>query len=281
MTHSKIALVDVDGTLVDYEGNLPASAVDAIRLARANGHRVYACTGRSKAEMYQEIWDIGLDGMIGGNGCYIEDSNEVVFHQLIPADEERRLVDWLSERNIAFYLESNSGLFGNDSFRTDSLDAIRAYSAGKGMPENSWRKVGVEDVFPDMIFGGELYRDDVNKVSFVLRSYQDHLDSAAAFPDLKAGTWGGKGESALFGDLGVQGISKAFAVDKLCEYLGASVKDTIAFGDAKVDIPMFEACGASCCMGSGGDEAKAAADFVTSDVDKDGLSIGFRHFGLI
>jgi hypothetical protein len=101
------------------------------------------------------------------------------------------------------------------------------------MPENSWRKVGVEDVFPDMIFGGELYRDDVNKVSFVLRSYQDHLDSAAAFPDLKAGTWGGKGESALFGDLGVQGISKAFAVDKLCEYLGASVKDTIAFGERR------------------------------------------------
>lgn len=64
----KIIFLDVDGTLVDYENKLPASAVTAIRQARSNGHRVYICTGRSRAEVYPELWDIGLDGMIGGNG---------------------------------------------------------------------------------------------------------------------------------------------------------------------------------------------------------------------
>lgn len=44
---SKIIFLDVDGTLVDYEGRIPQSAVDAIRQARGNGHRVYICTGRS------------------------------------------------------------------------------------------------------------------------------------------------------------------------------------------------------------------------------------------
>ena len=33
---SKILLIDIDGTLVDYENRLPASAVEAIRKARAN-----------------------------------------------------------------------------------------------------------------------------------------------------------------------------------------------------------------------------------------------------
>ena len=37
----KIVLIDVDGTLVDYEGKLPNSATKAIRMARANGHKVY------------------------------------------------------------------------------------------------------------------------------------------------------------------------------------------------------------------------------------------------
>ena len=41
--------------------------------ARKNGHRVYICTGRSKAEVYPYLWDIGLDGMIGGNGSYVEE----------------------------------------------------------------------------------------------------------------------------------------------------------------------------------------------------------------
>lgn len=59
----KVIFVDVDGTLVDYNNDLPESAVKAIRAARANGHRVYMCTGRSKAEVYPELWEIGLDGM--------------------------------------------------------------------------------------------------------------------------------------------------------------------------------------------------------------------------
>ncbi len=132
-----------------------------------------------------------------------------------------------------------------------------------------------------MVFGGELYRDDLNKVSFILSSYQDHLDSAAEFPDLECHTWGGAGEEALFGDMGVHGIDKAHAVHVLLDHLGASIADTVAFGDAKIDIPMFECCATSVAMGSGGPEAKAAADFVTTDVDKDGLANAFEHLGLI
>ncbi len=132
-----------------------------------------------------------------------------------------------------------------------------------------------------MIYGGELYRDDLNKVSFILESYQDHLDSIKEFPDLKPGTWGGKGEFALFGDLGVKDITKAHAIDCLLKYLGISIEDTIAFGDAKIDIPMLEYCNIGVAMGSGGEEIKAMADYVTDDVDNDGLYKAFVHFGLI
>ena len=203
----------------------------------------------------------------------------MVFHQLIPAEVERRVVDWLNDRGLCFYLESNNGLFASATFDPDANEAIRAYGSGKGkiIPD-------VHVGFPEMIFDcapEDLYRDDVNKISFVLKSYQDHLDSAEAFPELKAGTWGGAGEKALFGDLGVQDITKAFAVGKLCEFLGVTPGDCIAFGDAKVDIPMFEACGHSCCMGSGGIEAKEAAEYVTTNVDDDGLYNAFLHFVLI
>ncbi len=275
----KIILIDVDGTLLDYENKLPESAKMAIRQARQNGHKVYICTGRSKAEVYDYIWDIGLDGMIGGNGSYVEDNGEVIMHQLITPEQCKHVVDWLHDRHLEFYLESNSGLYASENFEVVADPVIKVYCQRKGKENTD--QLTVRDVFPEMIYGGELYRDDVNKISFVLSSYQDHLDSITEFPDLKPGTWGGKGEIALFGDLGVKDITKAHAIDVLLKHLGAKKEDTFAFGDAKVDIPMLEYCEVGVAMGSGGDEIKAMADYVTDDVDKDGLYNAFVHFGLI
>lgn len=177
---SKLLFIDVDGTLVDYENHLPESAVYAVRAARENGHRVYICTGRSRAEVYDEIWNIGLDGMIGGNGSYV-----------------------------------------------------------------------------------------------------DYLEAVKEFPALLAGTWGGKGETALFGDLGLRDITKARAIEVLLQYLCVSREDTIAFGDAKVDIPMLEYCKTGVAMHSGGEEIRKMADYVTDDVEMDGLYKAFVHLGLM
>lgn len=275
----KIILIDIDGTLVDYENQLPESAVRAIRAARANGHKVYLCTGRSKAENKQEIWDIGIDGYIGGNGSYVEADGKVLLHQTVTADQCRRIVDWLDARGLEFYLESNNGLFASRTFKDVVIPVMSEYSRRKGrfVPED----IDSDDFFPGMIWDGELYRDDLNKVSYVLHKYQDHLDAKEAFPEMQHGTWGGVGETALFGDMGVKGITKAHAADVLLEYLGADKADTIAFGDAKIDIPMLEYCAYGVSMGNGGPEIKAMADYITDDVKEDGLYKAFVHLGLI
>lgn len=275
----KIIFLDVDGTLVDYENRLPKSAVEAVRQARKNGHRVYISTGRSKAEVYQELWDIGLDGMIGGNGSYVEDNGNVVMHTLISKEQCKRVIDWLHERGLEFYLESNNGLFASENFEEKGKPVIQEYSKRKGKEHTS--EITVRSAFPDMIFGGELYRDDLNKISFILDSYNDYLDAKKAFPDLEAGTWGGKGETALFGDLGVKNINKANAIEHLLKYLNADISDTIAFGDARVDIPMLEYCAYGVAMGNGGAEIKEAADYITDDVENDGLWKAFKKLSLI
>ena len=101
------------------------------------------------------------------------------------------------------------------------------------------------------------------------------------FPHLIANTWGGKDEQALFGDLSPMGITKKNAIDVLLKHLGRNVEDTIAFGDAKIDISMFELCNYSVAMGNAGPETKEAADYVTTDVNDDGIWNAFKHLGLI
>lgn len=77
----------------------------------------------------------------------------------------------------------------------------------------------------------------MNKISFILSSYQDHLDSKAEFSELVANTWGGKGELALFGDLGPTGITKRHAIETLLDYLHEDASNTISFGMPRLIYP--------------------------------------------
>lgn len=276
---SQLIFLDVDGTLVNYENHLPDSAIAAIRAARKNGHRVYLSTGRSRAEIYPELWAIGVDGLIGGNGSYVEDDQQVLMHQSLTLEQCQRAMDWLNTHDLPFYLESNAGLFASRDFETRAVPAIREYSQRKGK-ENA-QTLTTRQVFPEMIFGEEAARADVNKISYLLGQYTDFLDTKAAFPDLKSGTWGGVGEIALFGDLGVKDISKAHAIDVLLAHRNHARENTIAFGDASIDIPMLEYCACGVAMGNGGEGIKAMADYITDSVDDNGLYNAFVHFGLI
>lgn len=277
----KIVFLDVDGTLIDYEAKLPASAAKAVDLARANGHKVYICTGCSKAEIEQRnLCD--LDGMIGGNGAYVEDNGHVVMHQGLTKEEVKHIVDWCNERHLGFYLEANSGMYCNDYMLEQGPETMIKYGQGKGADLSKATESANSFVNSFIHLTGEdLYRDDVNKISFILSRYQDHLDSKEEFPTLEANTWGGKGELALFGDLGPAGITKKHAIEVLLDYLNADVKDTISFGDAKIDLSMFELCAYNVAMGNGGPEIKAAADYITTDVNDDGLYNAFRYLKLI
>lgn len=114
----KILFIDVDGTLCSPTKNEPPlSAIYAIRQARENGHLVYICTGRSLAEIYDNILEIGLDGIIGGNGCYIENHGEIIFHDKLTSEQCKRVVDWCKDRNMELYLECNSGLYPSAHYK--------------------------------------------------------------------------------------------------------------------------------------------------------------------
>ena len=278
---SKIVFLDVDGTLIDYEAKMPESAGKAVDLARANGHKVYICTGCSKAEIEQREL-CNLDGMIGGNGAYVEDNGEVVMHQGLTRDEVKHIVDWCNERHLGFYLEANSGMYCNDYMLEQGVETMIKYSQGKGADLSQAKESATSFVNSFIhVQGDDQYRDDVNKISFILSSYQDHLDSKVEFPTLEANTWGGKGELALFGDLGPTGITKKHAIEVLLDHLDAKQEDTISFGDAKIDLSMFELCAYNVAMGNGGPEIKAAADYVTTDVNDDGLYNAFKYLELI
>jgi len=277
----KIIFLDVDGTLINYSAKLPESARTAVNLARENGHKVFICTGCSKFEILER--DLPeIDGMILANGGYVEADNNIILHTPICYDKEKAIVDWCTNRHLGLVLEANSGKYINEYFLDQGLTALTKYVTGKG-DNNIVAEKQAKQFMKNYTLSknDKLYREDINKISFVLSSYKDHLDSKKDFPDLIANTWGGKNEMALFGDLAPNGITKKTAIEALLKYLDADVNDTIAFGDAHIDLSMFEICHYNVAMGNGSDEIKEAANYITDDVDNDGLYNAFKYLNLI
>ncbi|ALC06734.1 HAD superfamily hydrolase [Corynebacterium deserti GIMN1.010] len=267
----KLLFVDIGGTLLDYSNEVPHSAIDAIRQARANGHRVYLSSGRSSAEVTSQLWDIGVDGLIGANGGYVESAQESVYHRRMSGEETRNAVKWLYDRGLEFYLESNNGLYASSGFR-EAAEPVLAKLSERA-------DVTVDGMYPDMFWDESLDREDVNKISYIFKSEADLEAAREAFPELEHTTWGGAA-GPLFGTIGVS-VNKKVGVDRLLKYLNADRANTIAFGDSDEDLSLFEASAYGVAMGEASASLKAAADLVTDPVSQDGLRKAFVKLELI
>ena len=60
-----------------------------------------------------------------------------------------------------------------------------------------------------------------------------------------------------------------------------SQSETMAFGDRENDIDMIRFAGIGVAMGNGIPALQKAADYVTDDIDEDGIANALHHFGLI
>jgi len=63
----------------------------------------------------------------------------------------------------------------------------------------------------------------------------------------------------------------------VCDHLGISPKNAVAFGDSPNDLSMFETVGFAVAMGNATDEIKHAADFVTETNDNLGVARALEH----
>ncbi|MGC3953412.1 MAG: Cof-type HAD-IIB family hydrolase [Propionicimonas sp.] len=272
-TPPRILLLDVDGTLVDHSCGLPASAADAVRRARGNGHQVYLCTGRSRAEIYPELWELGVDGMIGGNGSYVEHDGQVVHHQVLAPDVVERALGWLDANRLGYYVECNSGLFASDNFPVKGASIY-------GEPDAAGI-VRVVNLIPVLIYRPAPH-DDVNKISFVLEPGVDLEQLSRGFGgEASISTWSATGKRPEFGEFGQLGVHKGVAVRRLAEHLGVSTAEMIGFGDALPDLELLQTCGTGVAMGGAPTELAAVADLVTDRVTEDGLAKAFVRLGLI
>ena len=273
----KLIFLDIDGTLTEPGKNEPpASAVEAVRRARANGHRVLLASGRSYG-MLSPLLRYGFDGLVGSAGGYIMYGEEVVYDCPMTPAQQGLVLDVFRRNGVFRTVEGRDNSYTDEAFK----DFLREAAQAEGNSELlRWREQIENElgIRPMAEYRGE----PVYKVGFVSRDAADLREPMRVLGDSFDFCIQGTDQfGAINGELINKAFNKGLAVERLCEYLGVPIDDTIAFGDSMNDLEMIQTAGLGVCMGNGSEALKKIADEVCPPVGEDGLYRAFERHGLI
>ncbi len=278
-TPPRAVFLDVDGTYLNDRGVVPQSAREAVIRARANGHLVFVCTGRSTAILPQHVLEAGFDGVIASAGGYVEIDGEVLARHTVPIEYLRLVVEYFDARAVDYFFEANSGLYGSGN----ALSRVREMLYG-ARPDGSVLAAvgtGLSTILEAFVLDADLIRDDIAKIS-ILSSAVPIEEIRAEFAgifDLVPATVSRFGPNS--GEMSLRGVHKAKGIEVVLEHLGLDRSDTIAFGDGFNDLEMLEFVRVGVAMGNAPARVIDAADHVTDSPDADGIWNGFRAHGLL
>lgn len=264
----KAAFFDLDGTLLDEDKRIPASAREALRHWRAQGLRTYIVTARSPRLHITLGWgeeEFALfDGAIHSNGATLR-LEDGLHHCCLHPEAVRRALKQVRScqgAEMSLHMPEDGHAF---TFAMDEQRLAR------------WQ-LKPENVLPL----------DENAISRTLKALIFHGDLKEERPPLPA--WLGERIAAdceglahvLVTDQGrtIQLVpleaGKLQAVEQIRKRLGLAREEIAVFGDDLNDLEMIAHYPMSVAMGNGAAQVKAAAGYVTATNTEGGIAQGLR-----
>ena len=275
---SKLLFFDIDGTLAMPGRTVSQRTRDAIRAARARGHKAFVCTGRSPELVNEDILSIGFDGgifhaggraMIDGKTVYENHADAKMLDDVLPSIKEYAVFYNYETTDGDYFSRFDPDVLKEvqvDGANTELLRLIEALASPENRPVGDYAGQGIYKVF------------------FFVRKVADYEKIIEAFGPGYLPT----NFSNMIEDLPIVAcevtradINKGAAILGLCSYLKASVSDTISFGDSMNDIMMIRTTGLSVAMANAEQRVKDEADVICESCDDDGVAKELERLGLI
>ena len=263
MTKIKALFFDIDGTLVSFNTHeIPTSTVEALKIAKQNGVKVFISTGRPKAFLTSNLDVIRplVDGYITNNGAMVDIDDEIVVKNSISHDDVQKLLDDAQQFDYPTILMST-----NDFAVFNHKPVVeKVFNVGLHIPVDV-NRIPIE----------EILGQDIMQVT----SFFDETHEKILMPNMKtcvAGRW-----SHEFVDITSIHADKGKGLESVANYLGISISETMSFGDGGNDVPIIKKAGIGVAMGNSMPGVQHHADYVTDSVDDDGIANALRHFGVI
>lgn len=259
----KVAIFDIDDTLIPRGSqNIMPSAIKAIHDLQNNGIEVLIATGRSLYFVQDPILEqIKPQYIITINGACVYDENKnVIYDVLMERQEVEDLLEYAYQNDLAFGLKMKESMHifsGMETFKNIYL---------KGSPK--------EHILHD--HNGERLKEELPMGVFMMGDEKKIENSQTLAP---SGYYAKAYDDAY--DVYSIHAGKIAGIEEVLGRLNSSWDQVIAFGDAANDMSMLEHASVGVAMGNASEKLKDMADYITSDIDQDGIHKALVHFGLI
>ncbi|MCM1297166.1 MAG: Cof-type HAD-IIB family hydrolase [Muribaculaceae bacterium] len=259
----KAIFFDVDGTLVSFRQKfLSDQLVKDLPALQDKGIKLFLSTGRAMQDLESTgmLRGVKMDGYVTLNGQYCCDRDGTVYRD-VPidlADLQGAYRVLMENPQLPALLEGNG-----ESYLSQIND--RVLEVFEFLHTELYPVID-----PKWLLEGKVYQF----VPLVKPEEEDVF--LAAMPGCKHTRWHSEGV-----DIIPRGGGKAVGVQATMERYGWTAGEVMAFGDGENDGAMLELVGVGVAMGNASDEVKTLADYITADVDEDGVSQALRHFGLL
>jgi len=264
--HIRMLVFDVDGTLVDDEQNLSQDTSSVIAQLQRKGMLVSFATGKilpSVANLV-EILQIKIP-VILANGALLQYSNGDFVHQkyidpmmvkdLLACCNQYDADLALFTPEHIFVIEEN---FNTDHIKCEFKERITVISA--------WEEI-------------EEYFEQICKAIYINRTNRDEIHRIRDYLSVEIGCNGsistGSPDSI---EVMPANVSKKHGLEILCEHVGVSPAEVMAFGDQINDIDMIEYAGLGVAVGNGIEEIKNKADFVIGTNNDAGPAVFLKSY---
>lgn len=261
----KLLFFDIDGTLIGGRALgycMPDSTKRAIEQARQNGHVCMVNTGRTDRLVRNWLPKLlEFDGYLMGCGTMIVYRDEILLHQTFDRETAERIMDGLDRYHIDALLEGQDNLFVKDP-ETMYTRTFRDY-----VLSFKDKRFGDRKEAPGRFDKFFCFADEGGSVADFMAEFGYILDAI----DREGG----------FYEIVPKGYSKASGMRYMAEYLDIPMEATVAVGDSNNDLPMLEAAGCAIAMGNSSIQVLEAADYVTANVEEDGICKALKWLGVI
>ncbi len=269
----KVIFFDIDGTLVPFDGGISESTKKAINLAKANGHKIFLCSGRSRTQLIGPVKELPYDGIVAAAGACIEIGGKLMHEEVIDQEHEERFLSLFEHEDISFGVQTKDGIYTTKSGYEKTKERFLLAGCNNEQMEAN---IALFHPVEDLRSLGPVEKLFYNRSNFTIDYIKEYLGdyfhvelSSFDIHDLYSG------------EITIEGVNKATGMEYVLNYYGLSREDSVAFGDGPNDLDMLSYANLGVAMGNAIEDAKKAADYITDDIYHDGIYNAMKKFELI